>query len=415
MERSPANETRTPYNVRSRREGDKFTYFNAYTRRFVKLETFIERCGFNPNTGEVVNPLIVPVEFRVNVGLNGETASQRISPNDETIVSDNAEILRESSPTGAASTQQSPAENVMLEPSKDGDKDTGARTKDKPRSHEASATSTPRSDADLLQQNSEDRAERARELGQLLDSLDEWKQWAKGQYARYAGRELPRNHVENVQTHNLKIWKKLDCIQAEEAQELKDLRKRIHILQNRIMVYSDSGLYGSVQFRSVNDNTLKLRLTTLRSAADEMSEAHSRAIALLDNLLGRIRRDKQPPVEPTLVADLPVALRQLSHSVKMEFRELNQVWSDHTDYPREANALNGVSAQLDKVYLNDRAELHAKIMRFMRRLFDEAIPFLQHYCQNSLGFAPADDPAEVDIGSLLSEPGMDSESSWAEI
>ena len=124
----------------------------------------------------MINPLIVPVEFRVNVGLNGETASQRISPNDETIVSDHAEILRESSPTGAASTQQSPAENVMLEPSKDGDKDTGARTKDKSRSHEASATSTPRSGADLLQQNSEDRDERARELGQLLDSLDEWKQ-----------------------------------------------------------------------------------------------------------------------------------------------------------------------------------------------------------------------------------------------
>merc|ERR1711879_211580 len=147
-----------------------------------------------------------------------------------------------------------------------------------------------------------------------LDSLDEWKQWAKGQYALFAGTELPLPHIVTVQTRNAGIWKKLDCISANEAQELNLLRKRIHSLQNRIKVYSDSGIYGAAQLRPVNKTTIKLRLTTLRSVADEMSEAYSRAVVLLENLLRRIKRDKQPPVEPTLVKELLVILRELSHA-----------------------------------------------------------------------------------------------------
>ena len=413
MDRTPPNETRTDWNVRCRKEGDKLTYKDVFTRRFVKIETFIERFGFNPNTGKVFDPRLVPAEFRDQFGLSGDAASQRASPNDETIVS--SEILREPSLTGTASNQQSPADNVSPEQPPDADKDTGSRTKDGSRTLEASATSTPRSDAERLQRDSEDRNRRAKELGEDLDSLDEWKQWAKGQYALFAGTELPLPHIVTVQTRNAGIWKKLDCISANEAQELNLLRKRIHSLQNRIKVYSDSGIYGAAQLRPVNKTTIKLRLTTLRSVADEMSEAYSRAVVLLENLLRRIKRDKQPPVEPTLVKELLVILRELSHAVKVEFRELNQAWKDHTDFPRDANALGGVSAQLDKVYLRDRATLHAKYMRFMRHLHEEAIPFLQHYCQRRMGFAVAESFSGVEIGSSLSEPEMDSASSWAEI
>ena len=69
--KAPSEETLAPFNVKRRVEGDVTKYYYGPKRSHILLNTFIERCGFDPEDGEVFDADLVPAEYRERLGLNG--------------------------------------------------------------------------------------------------------------------------------------------------------------------------------------------------------------------------------------------------------------------------------------------------------------------------------------------------------
>ena len=400
----------TRFNVKRRVEGDRTTYWYTPSRSWVILATWISRCGFDPENGEIDDVGKIPDEFRevLDVPALLEVTN---TPLKEALSQDEADrqILRESlSPTEMEKSQE---QAIDSEKSKPPNLDDNAECEDR-NLLETSTTSTSQGALDFLS-DLEAGNENARKLKNCIDSLEEWRKWAKGKYAFFAKIETPADSLDHISTHNLRLWETLGNLRCTQTQELKELsRDRVSSKEN---LDSDSDLdlsYNDLARRFERD------LSSLRVDADDMLDVYERAIKLLDYNLERMKKEKLPTIDPSKVAMLPDILRRYSHYVKEKFYELDrsvkrdrqphQVWGAEIEQPPD---LKRICLQLGKVYANKHPTLGALTMRFMRCFAESVIPHVIYTCHKKWGY-DIQPPEPLTLDATLSSAGS-LDSSWA--
>ena len=400
----------TRFNVKRRVEGDRTTYWYTPSRSWVILATWISRCGFDPENGEIDDVGKIPDEFREVLDVPA-LLEVTTTPLKEALSQDEADrqILRESlSPTEMEKSQE---QAIDSEKSKPPNLDDNAECEDR-NLLETSTTSTSQGALDFLS-DLEAGNENARKLKNCIDSLEEWRKWAKGKYAFFAKIETPADSLDHISTHNLRLWETLGNLRCTQTQELKELsRDRVSSKEN---LDSDSDLdlsYNDLARRFERD------LSSLRVDADDMLDVYERAIKLLDYNLERMKKEKLPTIDPSKVAMLPDILRRYRHYVKEKFYELDrsvkrdrqphQVWGAEIEQPPD---LKRICLQLGKVYANKHPTLGALTMRFMRCFAESVIPHVIYTCHKKWGY-DIQPPEPLTLDATLSQAGS-LDSSWA--
>ena len=141
------------------------------------------------------------------------------------------------------------------------------------------------------------------------------------------------------------------------------------------------------------------KLSTLRMHSEDMVDIHNRAVEFLEVNLQILITCKRPPVDPSLVALLPAALRRYSHSVKEGYYDLaNLMNSDRRTDPDMRKA----DSHLNKVYNNKRRQINRLVLRFLKVVVEVAIPHIKYTYENEVGLETTP-PEDLELNSVLSE------------
>ena len=399
-----SQESTTAFGVQKRTFTDgsekyKFTDTPSGTPTWIIRDSITSRWGFDPEDGQIIDIDKVPEEFKklwksmkMDCIKRGEEIYMRPAPGDETIIS---EGLRESTvSTPTEEVEHSDFQEVEAEESKTPERreEMTSRTSYRENSPilEASDQSTPKvqQDVDPYEDDLEKR----------LSDVEEWRLWTRFWIAEFAGTERPANSTDQIRTGNLRMWEKMGCLDDTQTKILKFLlqTRRLGMDLNAF----DKGRFESDYEMDGQDKSgQEQKLSTLRIYSEDMVDIHNRAVEFLEANLQILITCKRPPVDPSLVALLPSALRRYSHSVKEGYYELaNLMNSERSTDPDMKRA----DSHLNKIYNNRRRQINRLVLRFLKVVAEVAIPHIKYTYENEVGLETAP-PEDMELNSVLSE------------
>ena len=399
-----SQESTTAFGVQKRTFTDgsekyKFTDTPSGTPTWIIRDSITSRWGFDPEDGQIIDIDKVPEEFKklwksmkMDCIKRGEEIYMRPAPGDETIIS---EGLRESTvSTPTEEVEHSDFQEVEAEKSKTPERreEMTSRTSYRENSPilEASEQSTPKvqQDVDPYEDDLEKR----------LNDVEEWRLWTRFWIAEFAGTERPANSTDQIRTGNLRMWEKMGCLDDIQTKILKFLLQTRRLGMD-IDAFDKGHFESDYEMDGQEKSGQEQKLSTLTIYSQDMVDIHNRAVEFLEANLQILITCKRPPVDPSLVALLPAALRRYSHSVKEGYYELaNLMNTDRATDPDMRKA----DSHLNKVYNNKRRQINRLVLRFLKVVAEVAIPHIKYTYENEVGLETAS-PEDLELNSEMSE------------
>ena len=377
----PFEEGTTKFGVQWRLKDDVIKYWYPPTKKWIIRQSVCQRWGFDPEDGEVDDEERIPEEFWPKLEEFGKVEPRRRQetlPGNETIIT--TEDLRESSPT------REMEQSHISVPREENPRETGTIPKNLSSRTPAPGgpeQSTPRPGID-------------ERFYKELDGTEQWKLWAIGVRAEYAGMEMPDHAITNISPEHHDLWERLGFLKNSQGRELQS------ILGANAEVVSGTAFGSEFESDDDRDETFEEKLNHVTMIASNSVELYNRAIDLLEEGVQDMKNHKKPSMNPHDIATVPVNLRRYSKTVKNEYYSLAEKWGETlSNDPRSSEEMRKAKIHIHRVYSNQRDILNRWVVRFMRYLAEAAIPHIQYAYRMKLGMH-MDEPGSIELNSVLS-------------
>ena len=364
-------------------------------KSWVLKSTFTQRYGFDPVTGTVINPTLVPTKWSSKVVYPDDMDLTALEPPGAETTVLRAKEAEEQSANVEGSTIDSVRRTSILKDSSLGANanvterkktlnfgDTG--NENQGCSEEVQFASTPSGHA------FRDYRTPPPVLDETLQAIEQWHNWAKGKAAKYAGEAIMPDWPREAPTEYQEIWKKSE--KPEEVNKLRDLLepKLSEVAELQIAMVDDDISDDDDVNKDLAGGQQKLfkELHALRVIADDMATLHRNAIEFLKSNFLHMRSDKMPAISPVDVEQLYINLQEFRRAVKRKYGELLKGWEmEIKTPPDESDDLRHVSFRLVETFKRRKITVIELMRDFMRYLANSVIPRIIHWRKVDLGLA----------------------------